>query len=75
MRPTTSGWWPNGWGPQTGYGASFTSAAVLAELGGPVADGGLVVPIAATYPLDRVRDAYDRLAQGRTRGRMVLQVG
>ncbi len=49
-----------------------SSAAVLAELAGLVADGKLEVPIAATYPLSQVREAYTELAGGHTRGKIVL---
>jgi NADPH:quinone reductase-like Zn-dependent oxidoreductase len=37
-----------------------------------VASGQIEVPIAATYPLDRVKDAYDELEQRHTRGKIVL---
>jgi NADPH:quinone reductase-like Zn-dependent oxidoreductase len=37
-----------------------------------VADGELEVPIAATYPLDQVQDAYRELAKGHTLGKIVL---
>jgi len=50
------------------------SAAVLAELAGLLASGELEIPIAATYPLDQVRDAYQRLAQGHLLGKIVLLV-
>lgn len=52
--------------------AAGASASVLAELAGLVAAGELEVPIAATYPLDEVRDAYRRLEQGHLRGKIVL---
>ena len=48
------------------------SAPTLAELAGLIASGDLEVPIAATYPLDRVQDAYRRLATGHVRGKIVL---
>ena len=48
------------------------SAQVLAELAGLIAAGELEIPIAAAYPLDRVRDAYRRLAQGHLLGKIVL---
>ena len=47
-------------------------AQVLAELAGLIAAGELEVPIAAAYPLDQVRDAYRRLAQGHLLGKIVL---
>jgi NADPH:quinone reductase-like Zn-dependent oxidoreductase len=52
--------------------AAGASAAVLAELAGLVAAGQLEVPIAATFPLEQVRDAYRLLEQGHTRGKIVL---
>ena len=56
-------------GDGNGAGAS---AHVLAELAGLIAAGELEVPIAATYPLDQVQDAYRRLAQGHLLGKIVL---
>ncbi|HET9125022.1 MAG TPA: NADP-dependent oxidoreductase [Solirubrobacteraceae bacterium] len=52
--------------------AAGASAAVLAELAGLIASGELEVPIAATYPLEQVRAAYEALAEGHTRGKIVL---
>ncbi len=54
--------------------AAGASAQTLAELAGLVADGELEVPVAATYPLDQVRDAYRKLAEGHVRGKIVLLV-
>jgi NADPH:quinone reductase-like Zn-dependent oxidoreductase len=45
---------------------------VIAELADLVSRGELRVPIAATYPLEQVRDAYRELAAGHTRGKIVL---
>jgi NADPH:quinone reductase-like Zn-dependent oxidoreductase len=52
--------------------AAGASADVLAELAGLIAAGLLEVPIMATFPLDRVRDAYQLLEQGHARGKVVL---
>jgi NADPH:quinone reductase-like Zn-dependent oxidoreductase len=52
--------------------AAGASAAVLAELAGLAAAGTLEIPIAATYPLDDVAAAYDELAEGHVRGKIVL---
>ena len=52
--------------------AAGASASVLAELAGLIAAGQLEVPIAATFPLDRVQDAYRELADGHTLGKIVL---
>ena len=37
-----------------------------------VADGSLEIPIAGTFPLEQVRDAYGELAQRHTHGKIVL---
>jgi NADPH2:quinone reductase len=42
------------------------------ELVDPVASGTVEIPIAATYSLDRVADAYAELERGHTRGKFVL---
>jgi NADPH:quinone reductase-like Zn-dependent oxidoreductase len=52
--------------------AAGASAANLAELAGLIAGGQLEVPIAATFPLSEVRDAYRQLAGGHIRGKIVL---
>ena len=56
-------------GDGNGAGAS---ASVLAELAGLIAAGELEVPIAATFPLDQVQEAYRRLATGHILGKIVL---
>lgn len=52
--------------------ADATSTAVLKEMADLVADGKIEVPIAATYPLDQVREAFRALEQRHTRGKIVL---
>jgi NADPH:quinone reductase-like Zn-dependent oxidoreductase len=52
--------------------AAGTGASTLAELAADVANGSLEVPIAATYPLEQVRDAYAELDHGHTLGKIVL---
>jgi NADPH:quinone reductase-like Zn-dependent oxidoreductase len=52
--------------------AAGASASVLAELAELVADGRLEIPVAATFPLREVRDAYRLLARGHVRGKIVL---
>jgi NADPH:quinone reductase-like Zn-dependent oxidoreductase len=52
--------------------AAGASAAVLAELADLIAAGKLEVPIAATFPLAEVRQAYELLAGGHVRGKIVL---
>jgi len=44
----------------------------LAELAALAATGDLHIPIAVTYPLTAVRDAYQSLADRKTHGRIVL---
>jgi NADPH:quinone reductase-like Zn-dependent oxidoreductase len=53
--------------------AAAATAEVLAELAAMIDQGQLQVPIAAVYPLDRVRDAFAELEQGHTRGKIVLE--
>ncbi len=48
------------------------SAAVLAELAGLIDAGELEIPVAATFPLDQVRDAFRLLASGHVHGKIVL---
>ena len=45
---------------------------VLAELAALLAKGELELPVAATYPLERVQDAYRELERRHTRGKIVL---
>ena len=52
--------------------AERASASVLAELAGLIAAGELELPIEATFPLDRVQDAYRRLEEGHVLGKIVL---
>jgi NADPH:quinone reductase-like Zn-dependent oxidoreductase len=52
--------------------AAGASPANLADLAGLIAAGEVEVPIAATYPLDQVQDAYQDLAAGHTHGKIVL---
>jgi hypothetical protein len=52
--------------------ADGSNRAVLTEMASLVATGRLEIPIAATYPLDQVRDAYAQLEQRRTHGKIVL---
>jgi NADPH:quinone reductase-like Zn-dependent oxidoreductase len=52
--------------------AAGAGASTLAELAGLIADGQLELPIAATFPLSQVQDAYRRLETGHIRGKIVL---
>jgi NADPH:quinone reductase-like Zn-dependent oxidoreductase len=49
-----------------------TSPETLAELARLIDRGDLEIPIAATYPLERVRDAFTELSRGHVRGKIVL---
>jgi NADPH:quinone reductase len=49
-----------------------STVEVLTEMTGLIASGAIEVPIAATYPLDRVREAFEQLEQRHTRGKIVL---
>ncbi len=51
---------------------AIATASLLAELAQLVADGELEIPIARTYSLNQVRDAFDELADRHTRGKIVL---
>ncbi len=52
--------------------ADSSNRTVLREMANLVASGKIEIPIAATYPLDRVRDAYAELERRHTRGKIVL---
>jgi NADPH:quinone reductase len=52
--------------------ADATSQEVLADVAQRVAIGKLRLIVAATYPLDQVREAATELAQRHTRGKIVL---
>lgn len=53
--------------------AAGASADVLLELAEQISTGRLEVPIAATYPLEKVQDAYRELEKRHTRGKIVLK--
>jgi NADPH:quinone reductase-like Zn-dependent oxidoreductase len=59
-------------GVQTQGTHAIATAELLRELAQLVAQGEVEVPIARTFPLDEVRDAYRELAQRHTRGKIVL---
>jgi NADPH:quinone reductase-like Zn-dependent oxidoreductase len=63
---------PGKYGVKAEGNAVGASAGVLAELAGLIAAGKLEVPIAATYPLAQVQDAYRELGEGHTLGKIVL---
>ena len=48
---------------------------VIGELASLIEQGELVIPVAATFALDNVRQAYQVLEQRHTRGKIVLMIG
>ena len=59
-------------GVQAQGNAAGASAAVLADLAGLIAADRLEVPIAASFPLSQVTDAYRMLERGGILGKIVL---
>ena len=51
---------------------AIASAPLLAEVTALVADGSLEIPVARTFALEQVRDAYSALAERHTHGKIVL---
>jgi NADPH:quinone reductase len=47
---------------------------IEAEVIPALAAGGLRVPVAASYPLDRAQEAYDRFAAGQKFGKVVIEI-
>ncbi|GAB2825166.1 NADP-dependent oxidoreductase [Actinoallomurus bryophytorum] len=60
-------------GARTDGEGAAACAVVLGELARLAARGDLEVPIARTYPLERVRDAFGELERGHTHGKIVLR--
>ena len=52
--------------------AAASTAQVLGELAQMVNDGDLEIPVAKTYPLSQVKDAYIELEKRHTHGKIVL---
>jgi NADPH:quinone reductase len=59
-------------GAKTEGSAVASTPEILAEVADLVATGAVTVPIAATFPLDQVQDAYRAVEQRHTRGKIVL---
>ena len=59
-------------GALTEGSAEGSTTEVMATLADLAASGRLDVPIAASYPLERVQDAFAELEQRHTRGKIVL---
>jgi NADPH:quinone reductase len=49
-----------------------STTEVLSEMAGLVASGQIEIPIAATYPLEKVGDAFAQLEERHTHGKIVL---
>ena len=61
------------YGAKTDGSAAAASAEVLSELAGAIAEGRLEIPIARTFPLTEVREAYRELERRHTLGKIVLR--
>jgi NADPH:quinone reductase-like Zn-dependent oxidoreductase len=59
-------------GAKTEGSAEASTPEVLTEMADLIVTGAIDFEIAATYPLDRVADAYDELEKRHTRGKIVL---
>ncbi|WP_327399012.1 NADP-dependent oxidoreductase [Streptomyces sp. NBC_01288] len=59
-------------GTKSAGSADASTREVLTEMADLVASGRIEIPIAATYPLDDVREAFAELEQRHTRGKIVL---
>jgi NADPH:quinone reductase-like Zn-dependent oxidoreductase len=59
-------------GAKSDGSAAAASAGTLAHLAALVDAGELEVPVAAVYPLERVRDAFRELEEGHPLGKIVL---
>ncbi|HEY5221928.1 MAG TPA: NADP-dependent oxidoreductase [Microbacteriaceae bacterium] len=53
-------------------GGAAATADDLSHVAQLIADGDLELPIDSIYPLERVREAYERLEAGHVRGKIVL---
>jgi NADPH2:quinone reductase len=59
-------------GAKTEGSAEASTPAVLQEIADRIASGALDFDVAASYPLDRVVDAFEELEQRHTHGKIVL---
>jgi NADPH2:quinone reductase len=60
------------YGTQAAGSGDATTTEVLSDMAELIASGQVELPIAATYPLERVKDAYVELEKRHTRGKIVL---
>lgn len=61
------------YGTKSDGSAAAANAEVLSDLASLIAQGRLEIPIAKTYPLTEVRDAYQDLERRHTLGKIVLR--
>ncbi|PFG30134.1 NADP-dependent oxidoreductase [Paramicrobacterium agarici] len=54
------------------FGRAESTTDELRALAARIAEGAIVLPIAARYPIEQVRDAYERQIAGHVRGKIVL---
>jgi len=59
-------------GAKTEGSAEASTPAVLSEIAGLITSGAVDFDVAATYPLDRVADAFEELERRHTHGKIVL---
>jgi NADPH2:quinone reductase len=59
-------------GAKTEGSGDASTPEVLSEMAELVSSGAIEVPIAATFPLERVADAFEELEKRHTRGKIVL---
>ena len=59
-------------GAKTEGSAEASTPAVLSEIADLIVSGAIDFDVAATYPLDRVADAYEELERRHTHGKIVL---
>jgi NADPH2:quinone reductase len=59
-------------GTKTDGSGDASTTDVLSRMAALVASGQIEIPIAASYPLERVRDAFAELEQRHTHGKIVL---
>lgn len=62
-------------GAKTEGSTDASTPGVVAEMANLIGAGAIDFEIAATYPLDRVADAYEELEKRHTRGKIVLLPG
>jgi NADPH2:quinone reductase len=60
------------YGVQAAGSGDASTTEVLGEMAELVASGQIEIPIAATYPLEGVKEAYDQLEKRHARGKIVL---